>query len=181
MKLLFPPPNVTSRLQPLDQGIIRALSSNIEVWCSAGYWRERRSAADLTKSINVLETLRWVRQAWGKAQAGTIIKCFRHCGRASDDAGAGMLGSDEDVIMDEGAADLAARADVVDSCFEEEVDCFEHIEEPDAKADPPDVFEIDGTDEDDETVELEDEEEKEPPSPDEALRAIETLKTFALA
>ena len=47
------------------------------------------SAAEVTKSINVLTGIRWVALAWREVKSTTIQKCFRN---------AGVLNTDLDVI-----------------------------------------------------------------------------------
>ena len=38
------------------------------------------TATQITKSINLLTAIRWVKQAWGAVSADTIVNCFKHCG-----------------------------------------------------------------------------------------------------
>jgi hypothetical protein len=38
------------------------------------------SASEVTKSITILNTIRWVAEAWGAVPADTIQKCFRNAG-----------------------------------------------------------------------------------------------------
>jgi len=35
------------------------------------------SASEVTKSVNILVSIRWVAQAWAKANKETIKKCFQ--------------------------------------------------------------------------------------------------------
>lgn len=79
----FLPPNLTSECQPLDQGIIRA---------SKARYRKRMlqklvfdidnnaGTSDLSKSVNVLDAIRWIASAWKEISEDTIIKCFMRCG-----------------------------------------------------------------------------------------------------
>ena len=83
IKIVFLPANTTSKLQPLDIGII----SNFKV-----HYRQlllqyvvakidtATLATEFTQSINVLTAIRWVALAWREVKALTVQKCFRHSG-----------------------------------------------------------------------------------------------------
>ena len=38
------------------------------------------TAGDVCKSINVLQAIRWIAQAWEAVEPSTIVKCFTHAG-----------------------------------------------------------------------------------------------------
>ncbi|XP_067930663.1 tigger transposable element-derived protein 6-like [Watersipora subatra] len=79
IRLLFTPPNTTSVLQPMDQGIIRIFKS---------YYRQQvlRFTVDYIDTygkkpvvyINVLQAIRWVHKAWYCVTKETIARCFHH-------------------------------------------------------------------------------------------------------
>ena len=83
IKVVFLPPNTTSKLQPLDLGIIQ----NFKV-----YYRkllltfilakieECTNASEIVKSVTVLHALRWVAEAWERVTSETIQKCFMKAG-----------------------------------------------------------------------------------------------------
>ena len=83
VKLSFLPVNCTSKLQPLDLGIIRAfkaryrkmmlshLISNIENCVTV---------TELTKQISVLDAINWINKSWNDTNASTVVKCFRDAG-----------------------------------------------------------------------------------------------------
>ena len=83
IKVVFISPNTTSKLQPLDLGVIqnfkihyrrlllRFVLASIDS-CS--------SASVVTGSINILTAICWITQAWKEVQPGTIAKCFRKAG-----------------------------------------------------------------------------------------------------
>ena len=92
LKIVFLPANTTSKLQPLDLGIIcnfklhyrRLLLQYVLAKIDTS-----SSATEVTKSINVLTAIRWVALAWREVKSTTKQKCFRN---------AGVLNTDLDVI-----------------------------------------------------------------------------------
>ncbi len=83
IKIIWLPPNTTSKLQPLDLGIIQ----NFKVHYRKRLLRyvlskidECQLGSEVTNSINVLIAIRWVAQAWDEVKRETICKCFKNAG-----------------------------------------------------------------------------------------------------
>lgn len=83
IELIFLPPNVTSVLQPMDQGVIKSLKS---------YYRNRQvskmlldleNGAEKYSKVNVLEAILILTNAWNDVKPTTIENCFRHAGFVS--------------------------------------------------------------------------------------------------
>ena len=76
--LVYLPPNTTSKMQPMDQGIIQ----NLKVHYRAGILRKLLLAVDEKKVlyISVLDALHVLRQAWEMVKPKTVENCFKHCG-----------------------------------------------------------------------------------------------------
>ena len=81
VKLVFFPPNTTSVIQPLDQGVIRSfkcyyrqmLVKHIIAQCTAAQnWNQ--------VTITALDACRWIDLAWNKVTAITIFNCFKKAG-----------------------------------------------------------------------------------------------------
>ena len=81
--LKFLPPNTTSHLQPLDQGIIRTfkalyrknlLRSLLSVFDNAP------SVQALCKQITLLDSIGWIVKSWNDVKVSTIERCFQVAG-----------------------------------------------------------------------------------------------------
>lgn len=74
---------MTAAAQPLDQGIIQSFKLRYrrslmdKLLASAEYCK---SSTEFTASINVLDSVRWIRAAWDSLDRSTIIKCFKRSG-----------------------------------------------------------------------------------------------------
>lgn len=78
IQLEFLPPNVTSVLQPLDQGVIQCFKSNYRKMLV------RRMIAAMENEnlyeIDVLGAMHLAKSAWNDVSKETIANCFRHAG-----------------------------------------------------------------------------------------------------
>jgi ABC-type antimicrobial peptide transport system permease subunit len=75
----FLTPNLTSAVQPLDQGIIRAVKARYRkkmLQYIVTVAEARSTQSDFNKSISVLQAFRWVSSAWEQISRETIVKCF---------------------------------------------------------------------------------------------------------
>ena len=77
------PPNTTSRLQPMDAGIIQ----NMKMVYRKKLLRhilflmnEASTASDIVKKVTVLDAILSLTTAWNSVSPETIHKCFRKCG-----------------------------------------------------------------------------------------------------
>ena len=95
IKICFLPANTTSKLQPLDLGIIQSFKvhyRHLFLRYVLSKIDECEKASDVVKSINILIALRWAAKAWSLVKPETITKCFRK---------AGILNVDHEVISHE--------------------------------------------------------------------------------
>jgi hypothetical protein len=103
LELLYLPPNVTSCLQPLDQGIIRAFKVNYRkhlMRSLLGKIDSANTASELAKGVNVLDACRWVKVAWNEVTPLTISRCFTACGVAcADESSPAEDDSDDDEFL----------------------------------------------------------------------------------
>ena len=89
IKIKFLPKNTTSRLQPLDAGIIRNFKVKYRkslVKYVLSRISDGSSAAEIASSVNVLMAIRWVQRAWQDVLPSTIKRCFEKCGFCTAEA-----------------------------------------------------------------------------------------------
>lgn len=87
IKIVFLPANTTSRLQPLDLGIIANFKTHYRrllLQYVIAKIDNASNATEVTSSINVLVAIRWVALAWKEVKESTIIKCFKTAGILND-------------------------------------------------------------------------------------------------
>ncbi|XP_066254308.1 tigger transposable element-derived protein 6-like [Euwallacea similis] len=108
IRLEFLPPNCTSVVQPMDQGIIK---------CLKAYYR-RSFMCRLIKSLDnkepfnvtILDSIKLIAQSWNEVTPTTIANCFRY---------AGLLKSTEEFDSD----DELPLAQWFEKCKNSDVDC----------------------------------------------------------
>ncbi|KAK2176479.1 hypothetical protein NP493_662g01141 [Ridgeia piscesae] len=89
VKMVFLPPNTTSRLQPCDAGIIAALKAHYRKRLMRHVLSEMddaQTATELSKRVDILDAIRWLHLAWASVSDTTITKCFAKCGLGIDTA-----------------------------------------------------------------------------------------------
>ncbi|GBO31195.1 hypothetical protein AVEN_230275-1 [Araneus ventricosus] len=86
VKLLILPPNTTSKLQPLDHGVIKCFKIEYRQ-CALRHVIARvdgcESASEFSKKISVSDALDWIKISWKKIGQEVISKCFVGCGISS--------------------------------------------------------------------------------------------------
>ena len=85
IKMVFLPKNTTSRLQPLDAGIIKNFKVHygrclIRHVLASINDKNSLKASDIAKSVDVLLAIRWIKQSWDVVKCETVMNCFKHCG-----------------------------------------------------------------------------------------------------
>ena len=82
IKIIFLPKNTTSKTQPLDAGIIKLWKVKTRrkllrhVCSKIG----AETASEIVKSVHLLQSIQWGKQAWDEIPPETIKKCFAKVG-----------------------------------------------------------------------------------------------------
>ncbi|KAK3088454.1 hypothetical protein FSP39_019393 [Pinctada imbricata] len=101
VKLEFLPSNTTSKLQPLDLGIIRATKAHYRKLLMrrllAGI-DSCNSVTELVRNVSVLDCVHWINMAWNNIKQSTITLCFLHAGFSRDMT---ISANDDDNYSDE--------------------------------------------------------------------------------
>lgn len=81
IKLVFLPPNTSSLIQPLDQGIIKKFITNYRKYFLRFLITQfDNNSLDAIKEVNVLNAINWIKKSWDEVSELTIKKCFKKSG-----------------------------------------------------------------------------------------------------
>lgn len=83
IKVVFFPPNVTSKLQPMDQGIIWNLKQKYRKRILLRVLRSFENDGD-TPKVTLLNCLHDIKNAWDEVTTTTLVNCFRKAGFISE-------------------------------------------------------------------------------------------------
>lgn len=79
IRVVFLPPNMTSKLQPLDQGVIKNLKHHYRKKCVQRLLRNVETGKQLN-DINLLDAVVMLQKSWDDVTEKTIANCFRKAG-----------------------------------------------------------------------------------------------------
>ena len=103
IKIVFLPANTTSKLQPLDLGIIMNFKTHYRRLLLRYVLAKIDScscATEVVKSVNVLTAIRWVALAWREVNKETIKKCFKSGGVLNSAMDVSIISQEEDPFQD---------------------------------------------------------------------------------
>ena len=114
IEMVFLPPNTTSLIQPMDQGIIKNLKGHYRAKLSSRLISEldndsSRQMKDVVKTVNLLDALYLVSEAWSDVKKETVANCFRHSRFIKNDE----INEDLDIFGDIDLPDNMSRDDLV--------------------------------------------------------------------
>ncbi|XP_044586102.1 tigger transposable element-derived protein 6-like [Cotesia glomerata] len=118
VRVEFLPPNTTSKLQPMDQGIIKNFKSLYRKEVVRNMLQDLEEKRD--SRIDVLQAMRMADKAWRNVTATTIKNCFAHCGFSSS-------------IIEEEVEDISLQPPeewdtvVPEICFEDFITCDDGV------------------------------------------------------
>ena len=167
MELFFLPPNTTSILQPLDQGIIR----NFKHYYRTSVNRKHVEALDKGTEfkMSVLDALTEAQKAWEKVTAETIANCWLHM--TFNEAAQGSLSPE----ISEDVPGLSAEA------FKEYVSLDDNVLTSEAPTDQDIIEEIknekEESDNEDEPIAIE----PPPPTSAEAEAACDVIRRYLMS
>ena len=94
VQLVFLPPNTTSVLQPMNQGVIRRLKAHYR----GRVIRRLCRALDKTKTlpkVSILQAMKILPPSWKAVSAQTIVNCFRKAGITPEAQNAAITDADD--------------------------------------------------------------------------------------
>lgn len=97
-EVLYLPPNMTSKIQPMDAGIIRSFKARYRLHFSRQLLSNIENGFSAPAKIDILTGIRFTVQAWNEVQDTTIANCFRKCkirSQSDNDAPACELAEDD--------------------------------------------------------------------------------------
>ena len=98
IELVFLPPNTTSKLQPMDQGVVRSLKA----YYKSLELQRLVVAIDKGKDLpvfSILDAMKMLDLAWQKVKISTVVNCFANAG-ISKDQQASAQSDDDDPFKD---------------------------------------------------------------------------------
>ena len=119
VKTMFLPPNTTSVIQPMDQGILESCKRRFKrklLWhVLTENESSNMSVPDILKKVNMKDVVYWVAEAWKEGSNESLAKAWKKLLTASSDMPAVTEGDDvtENGISDD-LPDLAGRNDSED-------------------------------------------------------------------
>jgi hypothetical protein len=107
IELVYLPPNTTSHVQPLDQGIIRAFKSayRTKLLRRLLLWLETGKDVNCFR-VNLLDCIQLSNQAWKEVDMVTIVNCFRHAGFHQGDHLLELVDREENENVDKEARNI---------------------------------------------------------------------------
>ena len=90
IELIFLPPNTTSKLQPMDQGIIRSLKANYNT-ISIKKLIEAIEKEKPFPEFFILNAMQMLDVSWGKVKTKTVVKCFEKAGISKEKQSKALL------------------------------------------------------------------------------------------
>lgn len=114
IKIAWLPCNTTSKTQPLDAGIIKVWKVDVRrkllrYVCSQ--LDGKNTASDVIKSVNMLMSIQWGKQAWDDVKLETVMKCFKKVGLCPRTL---PEGKDDDPFAGEDIADVQDLVHTID-------------------------------------------------------------------
>lgn len=100
VRVEFLPPNTTSKVQPLDAGIIAWVKRRYKRRLLLRVFENIEANAKSIYNVDVLTAIRWTEREWEECPASVIENCFKHCFKkeGEEDPGSDDALRDEEVL-----------------------------------------------------------------------------------
>ena len=125
IKLQFFPPNITSLLQPMDQGIIQSVKLKYRKKQLQFLIKQMdkcsKTGSEILKDINILRAIFWINKSWNEVEITTIFKCFHRCGFNFHDSES--ISSEEDNFDEDDVLKLSCDVFGIDYNELHDLDC----------------------------------------------------------
>nr|XP_014349780.1 PREDICTED: tigger transposable element-derived protein 4-like [Latimeria chalumnae] len=99
IKVVFLPPNMTSKLQPMDQGIIKNLKQNYRKCVILGVLPSLEEGQSIT--ISLLDCVKNIDKAWKDVTPMTIAHCFRKAGFTKENIDLHFMAEEDTEVEEE--------------------------------------------------------------------------------
>lgn len=175
IQMEFLPPNTTSVLQPMDQGVIRSLKCHYRKQLILMLLDKRERGTDSTQNVSIIEAIRLLDDAWNKVSQTCVQNAFKRSGFKDVSSVAEMVEEEEGMILDEAIESTG----VSEEEFRNYVDVDDALLTAEMPTEESIIAEVNGAQPhnlDDEGSE--DEEIEPPPSISEATECMRKLQTF---
>lgn len=167
----FLPPNTTSRIQPMDAGIIAAFKKRYRSFhLSHAIDRDAVGEKDIYK-VDILTAMRWCKASWSAVTASTIANCWRHTGLLS---GSTSIQNHLDDDLDEELLKCVEQLKVASVFTFDEMAAQESAEDIHHKVSDAELVELFAESEDDETEVENEVVADEGPSLDQKITSVKT-------
>ena len=93
-ELIFLPPNTTSKLQPMDQGVIRSLKTHYKTM-SIKMLIEAIEKKKPLPEFSILDIMQMLDLVWGKVTTKTVVNCFEKAGISKEKQSEALLDADD--------------------------------------------------------------------------------------
>ena len=93
-ELIFLPPNTTSKLQPMDQSVIRSLKADYKTMSIKKLIEATEKKKPLPE-FSILDALQMLDLAWRKVTTKTVVNCFEKAGVSKEKQSEAFVGADD--------------------------------------------------------------------------------------
>lgn len=98
LRIEFLPPNTTSKVQPLDAGIIALVKRKYKRRLLLRIFENIEARQKYIYNVHVLNAIKWTYEEWNACPKKVILNCFMHCFKHSESYIEEQQENDEDCL-----------------------------------------------------------------------------------